>query len=83
MMVKGQLTWAKASKVLAGLQDSDAEGVRLLIVNYLNSVIASAKTDEVAGNAIALLTNFLPGPYNASNKLGELYRDLAFVIWPN
>src|SRR5206468_3143920 len=48
-LVKGELAWSDVAKALKSLEEQNIqpEGIRLMIVNYLNRVLLGAKEKEV------------------------------------
>lgn len=74
-LIGGSLTWAKLTSTLKGLEDTSAETVRIIIVNYLNSCAMGAKTDKDAMRILDMLAEFTR-PGNPSDKMAPVL--LAF-----
>lgn len=75
-LVKGDLRWNEVTKTLKALQETmPAESIRLTLVNYLNAVVAGARSDKDAMRNLDMLEAFMK-PANPSEKLAGLY--LAF-----
>jgi DNA polymerase III gamma/tau subunit len=79
-LVNGQLTWAKAMRILRDKADTNPESIRVMIVAYLNKVLAGAKDEKAAGRVTEILDAFLPGPCYQGNGLAEVYAALAQVL---
>jgi DNA polymerase III gamma/tau subunit len=70
-LLKGGGTWAAAMAIVAKLGDTNAESVRIVVVNYLAAVLLKAKTNKEADRLLYLLSNF-GTPYNQSERMAPL-----------
>lgn len=76
MMVKGNLRFTEAIETLKKMGETNAESIRVVIVNYLNACIMGAKTEAQAARLLDMLYLFTAKPYNPSDKLAPIL--LAF-----
>lgn len=72
-------TWAEAMKYVKALQDTDAEGIRIVVVNYLSTVLADAKGNDKAAGLLALLECFST-PYTSTDKQAPLLRSIGLAL---
>lgn len=76
-LVAGRLTWERVRKVLSDNKDQDAEGIRLVVVNYMSAVLLSGRTDaRAATRLLDILFTFSKPMTNRSEKMAPLL--LAF-----
>jgi DNA polymerase-3 subunit gamma/tau len=74
LLVSKELSWKKASKLLKKLKESNAEGVRIQIINYLKACLLNS-SDRQAEKFMFLMSKFLE-PFSKSTGMAEL----AFAI---
>jgi replication-associated recombination protein RarA len=74
-LVAGRLTWPKVVRVLKDNADQDAEGIRLIVVNYLNAALLNSKPEN-APRLLDVLFCFSKPMLNRSEKMAPLL--LAF-----
>lgn len=79
-LVRGELTWAKAMKLLTTISDKSPESIRLVVLNYLAAVARNAKTDAQAGRALEMMDCFSE-PYNLSERDAPLLLSLGRVLF--
>ncbi len=75
LLVKGNLRWQDVTEALKALGETNAESIRIPIVNYLNACIMGAKTDSSAARLLDMLHAFTR-PCNPADKLAPIL--LAF-----
>lgn len=75
---RGQ-TWREAVKYVKGLEGTDAESVRIVIVNYLSSVLLGTTEDKKAAALLTVMDCFKT-PYAASDKMGPLLYSLGIAL---
>lgn len=80
-LVGGKLRWSKVREVLAANKDEDPEGIRLIIVNYLQVVILKADDEHKAGTLVEILSEFMRPITNKSEKLAPLLVSFANCLW--
>lgn len=81
LMVGGSLTWPKLCVVLKDLEDTPAETIRIIIVNYLNKCLLGAKGDRDAIRLLGMLECFLK-PCNTSDKMAPILVAFGAYIFP-
>jgi len=72
-------TWAEAVKFVKALENSDAESVRVMLVNYFGSVLLNTTGDDKARQVLTLLECF-KSSYNASDRMAPLMYSIAMAI---
>lgn len=75
MLVKGKMRWQDVQDGLKALGETNAETIRIIVVNYLNACIMGAKTDGSAVRLLDMLHAFTR-PTNPVDKLAPIL--LAF-----
>lgn len=75
---RGQ-NWSSAMKLVNSLNGVEAESARLVIVNYLASVLQNTKDDKKAASLLSLLECF-KNPYNPSEKMAPLLFSLGLAL---
>lgn len=78
LLVQGG-TWVKAMAIFEKLKDENPEGVRIIVCNYIASVIKGAKSDGAAGKALTILDAFST-EYNQSEKHAPLLLSIGRVL---
>lgn len=74
-LVKGKMRWEDVQAGLKALGDTNAETIRIIIVNYLNACIMGARSDGAATRLLDMLHAFTR-PTNPADKLAPIL--LAF-----
>jgi DNA polymerase III gamma/tau subunit len=72
-------TWAEAMKLLKALEGADAEGIRIVVVNYLSAVLMSTKGNDKAKPLLALLECFSE-PYQPTDKTAPLLLSIGMAL---
>lgn len=82
-LVSGKLTWEEMVRVLKSLdeQGMSPEGIRLLIVNYLNSCLFGSKTEKQTVRLLDMLECFMK-PATGSEKMAPLLLAFGRYIYP-
>lgn len=75
---RGQ-TWPEAVKLVKDLEGTDAESIRIAVVNYLSAVLMNTKSNKAALPLLRLLSAF-EGPYNTSDRLAPLLNSLGLAL---
>jgi DNA polymerase III gamma/tau subunit len=73
-------TWAEAMKLIKALEGTDAESIRIVIVNYLSAVAMGAKANDRAKAALALLECFVGQTYNQPDKSAPLLISIGMAL---
>jgi DNA polymerase-3 subunit gamma/tau len=80
LLIKGQgASWATCAKIINGMENVDAETVRIVVVNYLAGCLARATTEKEARNFLRLLGCF-EQTYNMSDKLAPLFLSVGLAL---
>lgn len=77
-MVAGNLQWVQVRDTLKAVKEDDPEGLRLIIVNYLQAVIFNAD-EKKADKLLGILSEFMR-PVNRSEKMAPLLLAFANVV---
>jgi DNA polymerase III gamma/tau subunit len=75
---RGQ-TWAEAVKYVKALEGTDPESTRIMLVNYLGSVLLNTTGDDKARQVLTLMEPFRVS-YNASDRMAPLLYSIAMAI---
>lgn len=78
-LMRPQGGWPQCMKLLKTMEGTDAESIRIVIVNYLATVLKGANSDRQARSIMMILEPFLT-PYTQSDKLGPLLHSLGLAI---
>jgi DNA polymerase-3 subunit gamma/tau len=78
-LMRPQGGWVQCMKILKSLDGTDAESIRIVVVNYLASVLKGANSDRQARSVMMIMEPFLT-PYNQSDKQGPLLHSLGLAI---
>lgn len=81
LLIDRSLTWEKAMKVIAGLKDENPESIRLVIVNYVTSVLLNSKSKE-APRLLDVLGQFQQ-PCNSSEKFAPIVLAIGNLLFPS
>jgi DNA polymerase-3 subunit gamma/tau len=71
-LLDGKGSWMKVAGLLRALEEQNPEGVRIVVCNYMASVLKGAKNDRTAMSALAVLGQF-DTPYNSSEGMAPLF----------
>lgn len=72
-------TWGEAMKYLKDLEGQEAEGIRIVVVNYLNAALLGSKSDKQARAFLQLLECF-NGPYVTTDRFGPLFLSIGMAL---
>ena len=78
-LMGNQRTWADALKHVKALEGLEAESIRIVVVNYLTSVLMNTKGDAKAAQLLALIEPFLT-EYNQSDRMAPLLHSLGLAL---
>lgn len=78
-LMRPQGGWPQCMKLLKRMGDTDAESIRIVVVNYLAAVLEKASSDRQAKAILQILEPFL-APYNPSEKRGPLLHSLGLAL---
>lgn len=81
MLVRGDLEWPKLVATLKAMPEVNAESVRIVVVNYLNSCLMGASKEKDVVRLLDMLAEFAK-PYNPSDKLAPLLLAFGNIIYP-
>ncbi len=71
--------WQAALKIINSMTDVDAEGVRIVLVNYIAGALAKSRSEDEAKNLLRVLDAF-SSPYNSSDKLAPLFISVGLAL---
>lgn len=72
-------TWAEATKLVKGLEGTDAESARIVLVAYLTSVLLGTKDNRKAAGLLGILECFSK-PYLQTDKMAPLLMSIGLAI---
>jgi DNA polymerase-3 subunit gamma/tau len=75
---RGQ-NWATVTKLVKGLEGTEAESARIVICNYLSSTLLNTKDDRKAAYLLSIYECF-KNPYNTSDKMAPLLLSIGLAI---
>lgn len=78
-LVKGNLSWARAMKIMESLQDQNAESIRLVTLAYMAKVTLGVKDEKTAARCLTIIDSF-SDPYNSSEGVAPLLLSLGRII---
>ena len=81
MLMKGDLTWASLTKTLKAIPETNAESIRIVVVNYINACIMGAKGDSEICRMLDILAAFSK-PCNPTDKLAPILLAFGNLIYP-
>jgi|GEM_PF-1261855 len=81
MVGSGRVSWPRVLDVLKANKDTDPEGLRLTIVNYLAAVLMSATQEKRAVGLLDMLNQFMR-PLNRSEKMAGLLLAFGNIAFP-
>ncbi len=73
-------TWSKAMRHYEALADENPEGVRIVVVNYMGSVLKGSKSTTLTMRALHILEQFST-PYNASENAAPLLLSMGRTLF--
>lgn len=73
-------TWAKAMNIYARFEDDEPESVRIVICNYMASVVRNATSEKSAAHALNILDAFSQ-PYNPSERSAPLLLSIGRLVF--
>jgi DNA polymerase III gamma/tau subunit len=73
-------SWAEAMRLVKAMGDVEAESVRIVVTQYLASVAMSAKKNDRAADALAMLASFSGKTYNPSDKAAPLLLSIGMAL---
>lgn len=76
------LTWERAAQLVKNLEETNYEGVRLTIINYVTQALLGAKGEKEVTRLANILQCF-SGSYNASEGKAPLLLSLASLLYGN
>lgn len=79
-LLEGKGSWSKVMTYMVKLEEQNPEGVRIVVCNYMASVLKNAKNDRMAGTALAILGQF-ETPYNSSEGFAPLYLSIGRCLF--
>lgn len=74
-------SWMKCQALVAKLDGESPEGVRILVVNYMASVLKGARSDREATHVLSILEAFAQ-PYAQYENLAPLWLSIGRVMYP-
>lgn len=72
-------SWLEAVKLVKSLEGTEAEGIRIQIVNYLSAMLLNAKSEQQASQVLFLMEPFT-ATYNQSDRMAPLLRSLGLAL---
>jgi DNA polymerase III subunit gamma/tau len=81
LMKRQGANWVSCVRLINAISAAgiDAEGCRIVVVNYLAGALARSTTEKEAKNLLRVLEPF-SGTYNSSEKLAPLFRSVALAL---
>lgn len=71
--------WQSAVKIINGMDNVDAETVRIVLVNYVAGCLAKARSEDEAKHLLRVLDCFRE-TYNSTDKLAPLYLSVGLAL---
>jgi len=71
--------WTDITKCIAAMENVDAEGIRIVIVNYIAGCLMRAKSNDEAKRFLSILEGFSV-PYAGSDKLSPLFLSIGLAL---
>lgn len=81
LLVNNKLDWQTLTDTLKLLEDTNAENIRIVIVNYLNSCLLNSKSDKQVPKLLDMLASFSK-PCISTDKLGPILLAFGNYIFP-
>lgn len=82
MLVKGNMRWQDVTEGLKALGETNAESIRIPIVNYLNACVMGAKSEGAAVRLLDMLHAFTR-PCNPVDKLAPILLAFGEFVFKN
>lgn len=79
LIAKRGASWHAALKIINSMDNVEAEGVRIVMVNYIAGALARSRTDDEAKNLLRVLDCF-SGTYNSSDKMAPLFISVGLAL---
>ncbi len=81
LMIRGQLTWQKAQKILKSLGKVNPEGLRLQTLAYLTSVLMGTKEPKKAAALLGMMDAFATPYPTHDTSMGNYLLSLGEIIF--
>ena len=72
-------SWAAAIKLIKGMENVEAESCRIVVRNYISSVLLNTQNDKKAARLLGILECF-QHTYNQSDKLAPLLHSIGLAL---
>lgn len=82
LVIKGDLTWEKLTSTLKAMPEVNAEGIRIVIVNYINTCLMGARNRNDTEFLLDMQTQFVK-PFNPVDKLAPILLAFGNIIYPS
>lgn len=79
LIAKRGANWQAAVRIINSMENVDAEGVRIVLVNYVAGALAKSRTEDEARNLLRVLEAFSQ-TYNSSDKLAPLFMSVGLAL---
>lgn len=79
LIAKRGANWQAALKIINSMADVEAEGVRIVLVNYIAGALARSRSEDEAKNLLRVLDCFSQ-TYNSSDKLAPLFISVGLAL---
>ena len=74
--------WTDITKCIAAMENVDAEGIRIVITNYIAAILIKTKNDNEVKRLLYILDSF-SNPYASSDKLAPLFISIGLALGLN
>lgn len=71
--------WQSALKIINSMDNVEAEGVRIIVTNYIAGALAKSRSEDEAKNLLRVLDAFSQ-TYNPSDKLAPLFISIGLAL---
>jgi DNA polymerase III gamma/tau subunit len=79
-LVTGGGSWTRAMALVEKLEDTNPESVRIIVMNYIATMLKGAKTDEAACRLLQIMDAFAE-PYIHSENTAPLLRSIGRALF--
>lgn len=79
-LVGGKVSWSGVLPLIKAVADQNAEGIRITMVNYLNSCILGARSEQEAVRLLGMLDVFST-PCNPSDKIAPILLAVGRILY--
>lgn len=79
-LVNGKLTWPHLTGILRDLEGQSAEGIRIVVVNFVAACLMKATSDKQVPHLLNVLHAFST-PYNTADKMAPLLLSFGNLIY--